>query len=125
MLAFLGVDLIVLRVQSLEAAERFYSERFGVAVRPGVLPTARTLHLAGGPHIDLAELPPGATPCPEQRIDVRMVVDDLDATHRAFLARGVRVVHPPTLLPGGAREMLAEDLDGHRWRFTEPQRPRA
>ena len=124
-MAFLGIDLIVLRVRSLAAAEAFYTERFGVPVGPGVLPTSRTLFLAGGPHLDLAEWAPGAAP-PERadRVEVRMVVDDLDATFAGFAERGVEVVHPPTALPGGAREMLAVDLDGYRWRFTEPQRPR-
>lgn len=120
-MAFLGVDLIVLRVRSLARAEAFYAQQFGVRVTAGVLPTARTLFLAGGPHIDLVE--GEGVPAPAY-VDLRMVVDDLDATHQAFLDKGVTVVHPPTHLPGGAREMVASDLDGYRWRFTEPQRPR-
>ena len=124
-MAFLGVDLIVLRVRSLAAAAEFYAEKFGVPVGPGVLPTSRTLFLAGGPHLDLAERPGGEDP-PQgsDRVEVRMVVDDLDVTYEGFRERGVEVLHPPTALPGGAREMLAVDLDGYRWRFTEPQRPR-
>jgi len=125
-LPFLGVDLIVLRVRSLAQAEAFYAEQFGVRVVPGVLPTSRTLFLAGGPHVDLAEGAPGG-PAPAEAanaVDLRMVVDDLDATYAGFLERGVRVLHPPTALPGGAREMVAADQDGYRWRFTEPQQPR-
>jgi catechol 2,3-dioxygenase-like lactoylglutathione lyase family enzyme len=123
--AFLGVDLVVLRVRDMGAAEAFYRDRFGVPVGPGVTPASRTLFLAGGPHVDLAPLPAGAAPGPEAgHIELRMVVDDLAATHAAFLAAGVEVVHPPTGLPGGAREMVAADMDGHLWRFTEPHRPR-
>ena len=120
-LAFLGVDLIVLRVRSLARAEAFYSEKFGVRITDGVLPTSRTLFLAGGPHVDLVQGEAAATP---SYVELRMVVDDLDATHLRFLEQSVEVVHPPTNLPGGAREMVAADLDGYRWRFTEPQRPR-
>ena len=119
-MAFLGVDLVVIRVRDLEAAARFYEERFGVPVGPGVMESSRTLRLAGGPHVDLAEGPSGAG----DGVDLRMVVDDLDAAHARFLEAGVAVVHPPTRMPGGAREMAAADLDGHVWRFTEPQRPR-
>lgn len=122
-MAFLGVDLIVLRVRSLTAAAEYYAEKFGVPVGPGVLPTSRTLFLAGGPHVDLAERTPDQL-AESERVELRMVVDNLDATHQGFLERGVDVVHPPTALPGGAREMLAVDLDGYRWRFTEPQQHR-
>lgn len=123
-MAFLGVDLVVLRVRDLPAAEAFYRDRFGVPVGPGVTPASRTLFLAGGPHVDLAPLPPGADAPAAGRVELRMVVDDLAATHAAFVAAGVEVVHAPTGLPGGAREMVAADLDGYRWRFTEPHRPR-
>lgn len=121
----MGVDLVILRVRDLEEAAAFYAERFGVPVGPGVFPTSRTLFLAGGPHVDLAEAAPGESPPADPaRVELRMVVDDLDETHRGFLARGVEVEHPPTALPGGAREMAARDLDGFLWRFTEPHRPR-
>jgi len=123
--AFLGVDLIVLRVRNLARSEAFYRDRFGVRVGPGVQPTSRTLFLAGGPHVDLAEAVGDTVPDGAPVIELRMVVDDLDATHAGFVERGVEVVHPPTALPGGAREMVAADPDGIRWRFTEPQRPRA
>lgn len=153
-MAFLGIDLVVLRVRSLSAASEFYAEKFGVPVGPGVLPTSRTLFLAGGPHVDLVEGPvgsaeggggagrgaegtaegaggegsgiegggrPGESEGVDQRVQLRMVVDDLDLTYAGFRRRGVEVLRPPTALPGGAREMLAVDLDGNRWRFTEPQ----
>gem|GEM_PF-3698177 len=123
-MAFLGVDLIVLRVRSLTAAADFYAEKFGVPVGPGVFPTSRTLFLAGGPHVDLAERAPGEGAEDARRVEIRMVVDDIDQTHRGFVERGVDVLHAPTALPGGAREMVARDLDGHVWRFTEPHRPR-
>ncbi len=120
-MAFLGVDLIVLRVRNLARAEAFYTEKFGVRVVPGVLPTSRTLFLAGGPHVDLTE---GSGAVTGTQVELRMVVDDLDATHQAFVANAVEIAHPPTPLPGGAREMVAKDLDGYSWRFTEPQKPR-
>ena len=126
-MAFLGVDLVVLRVRSLARAEAFYQDKFGATLGPGVLPTSRTLFLAGGPHVDLAERPGSEDAGPDgfpPQVELRMVVDDLDATHAAFVERGVSVLHGPTRLPGGAREMVAEDLDGYRWRFTEPHRPR-
>lgn len=154
--AFLGIDLVVLRVRSLSAASEFYAEKFGVPVGPGVLPTSRTLFLAGGPHVDLMEAErtggsveggggagsgaeggvegaggggggiegdrqAGESEAVQHGVQLRMVVDDLDLTYAGFRERGVEVLRPPTALPGGAREMLAVDLDGNRWRFTEPQ----
>ncbi len=128
---FLGVDLIVLRVRDLARAEAFYRDKFGVRVGPGVSPASRTLFLAGGPHVDLAERVPGEpsgggdAPTGAAAVELRMVVDDLRATHEAFVASGVEIVHPPTALPGRGREMVAADADGFLWRFTEPHRPRA
>ena len=122
-MAFLGVDLVVLRVSDLPAAEAFYRNKFAVPVGPGVFASSRTLFLAGGPHVDLAPATADGPPAAPGRVELRMVVDDLEETYRGFVERGVVVVHPPTALPGGAREMVAEDLDGHRWRFTEPHRP--
>ncbi len=124
-MAFLGVDLIVLRVRNLTAAADFYAEKFGVPVGPGVFETSRTLFLAGGPHVDLAPGRPDDVFGKPPTVEIRMVVDDLDETYRGFIERGVEVPHPPTALPGGAREMVAQDLDGYSWRFTEPHRPQA
>lgn len=158
-MAFLGIDLVVLRVRSLSAASEFYAEKFGVPVGPGVVPTSRTLFLAGGPHVDLMEVErtggrvaggggagsgaegsvegaggagggieggeAGESDAVNHGVQLRMVVDDLDLTYAGFRERGVEVLRPPTALPGGAREMLAVDLDGNRWRFTEPQPHRA
>lgn len=46
-------------------------------------------------------------------------VADLDS-HYAYAAQaGVRIINPPTDYPYGERQYTVEDLDGHRWTFSQ------
>jgi uncharacterized glyoxalase superfamily protein PhnB len=45
-------------------------------------------------------------------------VDDLDAHHARAVSAGANVIRPPEDGPTG-RLYTAEDLEGHRWMFTE------
>jgi catechol 2,3-dioxygenase-like lactoylglutathione lyase family enzyme len=44
-------------------------------------------------------------------------VDDVDALHQDFQARGADIRQPPTNFDWGVREMNVADPDGHRIRF--------
>jgi uncharacterized glyoxalase superfamily protein PhnB len=47
-------------------------------------------------------------------------VDDVDAHHAMAVAAGARVIRPlGGSGPDGTRLYTAEDLEGHRWMFTE------
>jgi catechol 2,3-dioxygenase-like lactoylglutathione lyase family enzyme len=47
-------------------------------------------------------------------------VDDVDALHQEFQARGADIVQPPTTFDWSVREMNVRDPDGHRIRFSMP-----
>lgn len=50
---------------------------------------------------------------------VMVKVDDVDAHHDRARRHGARILAPPTDYPYGEREYSAEDLEGHRWTFTQ------
>ena len=43
--------------------------------------------------------------------------DDVDALYEEYKKSGATIVNPPTDYPWEMREMLVEDLDGHRFRM--------
>ena len=45
-------------------------------------------------------------------------MDDVDALHEEYKKSGATVLNPPTNYPWHTREMLVEDLDGHRLRMS-------
>jgi uncharacterized glyoxalase superfamily protein PhnB len=49
-------------------------------------------------------------------------VDDLDALHKEFVARGAIIRQPPADRPYGMREMLVATPDGHRMMIAQPMR---
>ena len=51
--------------------------------------------------------------------DVYVYVDDVDGLHAELQRRGARIVQPPRVAPYGIREMVVEDLNGHRLAFGE------
>jgi uncharacterized glyoxalase superfamily protein PhnB len=46
-------------------------------------------------------------------------VEDANAQYERAVARGGRVLAPPTDREYGERDFLVEDLAGHRWEFCE------
>jgi uncharacterized glyoxalase superfamily protein PhnB len=46
-------------------------------------------------------------------------VEDLDAHYRQARAAGARILRPPEDFPFGERQYSAEDLEGHRWTFSQ------
>lgn len=51
--------------------------------------------------------------------DAYFYVAGLDAFYAEFQQRGVKILHPPELMPYGLREMAIEDLNGFRLSFGE------
>lgn len=50
---------------------------------------------------------------------VHVRVPDVDPHHEHASASGARIIQPPTNMPFGERQYVAEDPAGHRWTFTE------
>ncbi len=46
-------------------------------------------------------------------------VEDVDRHYEHAKQRGARILHPPTTYPYGERQYTAEDLNGHRWTFSQ------
>jgi len=46
-------------------------------------------------------------------------VADVDSHYERAKQCGARIVHPPTDYHYGERQYMAEDLDGHRWTFSQ------
>ena len=49
-------------------------------------------------------------------------VDDVDAHHRHARETGARILQPPADFPYGERQYSAEDVEGHRWVFSQTMR---
>ncbi len=47
-------------------------------------------------------------------------MDDVDALYEEYKTSGATILNPPTNYPWDTREMLVEDLDGHRFRMGGP-----
>lgn len=45
-------------------------------------------------------------------------MDDVDALYKEYKKSGATILDPPTNYPWQTREMLVEDLDGHRFRMS-------
>jgi catechol 2,3-dioxygenase-like lactoylglutathione lyase family enzyme len=49
---------------------------------------------------------------------ISIFLKDVDALHEEYKKSGAIIMEPPRNYPWGSREMLVEDLDGHRLRMT-------
>ena len=140
-IAYRDFSHITVRVSDLERALRFYRDGLGLQplfdVRldgPGldaVTGTAgargRMIGLlvpgAGKVSIELIHFEhPGLSPPPDGRFtgwsNISISVDDIDATHAAFLARGLAPLSPPVEV-GGVRMFFVTDPDGARIEIIE------
>jgi uncharacterized glyoxalase superfamily protein PhnB len=52
-------------------------------------------------------------------------VEDVDSHYARARQGGARIFHPPEDLPHGERQYSAEDLEGHRWTFSQSIADRA
>jgi predicted enzyme related to lactoylglutathione lyase len=51
--------------------------------------------------------------------DLTVHVDDVDRHYEHAKKRGARILSPPTTCPFGERQYTAEDLERHRWTFSQ------
>ena len=51
---------------------------------------------------------------------VNLLVDDVDALHAEFVAKGVPIAVEPVDQTWGTREMYVKDADGNSLRFQQP-----
>ena len=111
----LKLDIVNLFVRDFERAKRFYTETLGLPVIEE-LSGERFVALrpASGSSItlqDAAALPPGVAAEPGG-MELGLLVEDVDAVHAEWQAKGVQLLTPPMDLPFG-RTFLAADPDGH------------
>ncbi len=111
----LKLDIINLFVRDMAGARRFYSETLGLPVIEEISGEGFVaLRPASGSSIalqDVATLPPGVAGQPGG-MELGLLVEDVDAVHAEWQAKGVRLLTPPMDLPFG-RTFLAADPEGH------------
>ncbi|MBP0494070.1 VOC family protein [Pararoseomonas indoligenes] len=111
----LDLGLTILLVDSPEASAAFYAALLGR--EPVEASPTFALFVTPGGRIALwsrhtVEPVPGAA---AGGAELAFMVEDVDATHAAWAARGIRILMPPKDLDFG-RSALALDPDGHRLR---------
>jgi uncharacterized glyoxalase superfamily protein PhnB len=114
----------VIRVSSSKAAEKFYCEGLGFTKRSTYRPDPTKddpcyfVFIRGEARIHVHSFPGGAP----FGSDVQIQVDDVDALHDEFVARGVPIRMAPTDQDWGNREMGVRDADGNNIGFAMPRR---
>jgi len=66
---------------------------------------------------DSADLRPPRSNEVSQTLSVR--VEDVDRHYEHAKQQGARILSPPQTCPFGERQYTAEDLEGHRWTFSQ------
>ena len=95
------------------AYERFWGDppSFCMVYRRGVVIMLSQIARAGGSRPNKLADPDG------EAWDAYVWVDDADALHAEWVAKGVRIVRPPCDQPYGCRDFEIEDIDGYRLCF--------
>ena len=95
--------------------ERFWNDppSFCMVKREGIVIMLAQLEQSGG-------MRPNRTVDPEGGAwDAYIWIDDADALHAEYAARGVRIVRPPFDQPYGCRDFEIDDCNGYRLCFGE------
>ncbi len=123
---------VELFVPDVEASVRFYADKLGfelLRLERGAIDGAETATFAVMgleqaafliAHQSLQgslTMPPGGG-----AVDIRIVVQDVDALYRRALDHGVEVVQPPADRDYGLRDFIVRDPDGFRLRFASALR---
>lgn len=107
--------------EDVEAAVAWLCRVFGFKIRWQAGDHRAQLHVAGGA-IVVRDCPPDVDPdgpVPGACSSVLVRVEDVDVLYRRAVDAGARVVREPRDHPYGERQASFEDLDGHRWTFTQ------
>lgn len=103
----------IFNVKNLAASIDYYINKLGFEKNWdwGTPPTFASVQ-RGKVHIFLCE---GGQGQPGTWIEIFM--DDVDSLYEEYKRRGAVIIQPPKNFPWETREMLVEDLDGHRIRM--------
>jgi uncharacterized glyoxalase superfamily protein PhnB len=94
-------------------------DTFGFTLRVRIANHRAQLNVGDGAVV-VMELPSSAPGISSGRTHAVMVrVEDVDAHHQRAVAKGARVLGPPTTYPYGERQYGVEDPGGHHWHFTQ------
>jgi uncharacterized glyoxalase superfamily protein PhnB len=100
-----------------EAAD-WLCEAFGFEVRLRI-DNHRIQLVRGDGALIVTELGDADAPSDAPTHSMLVRVEDADRHCEQAARAGARIVSPPTDYPYGERQYGAEDLGGHRWRFSE------
>src|SRR5262245_1040596 len=115
-----NLSFVVLFVTDVPASARFYTDLLGsepAEQSPGFAAFALPSGLMLGLWATKTAMPP-VTAAPGA-MELTFTEADVDAVHRAWVNKGLRIVAPPANLEFG-RTFLALDPDGHRLRVFKP-----
>lgn len=93
-------------------------DTFGFTQRVRIANHRAQLNVGDGAIVVMA-LSSAQGPASARTHSVMVRVEDVDAHHQRALAKGARVLGPPTTYPYGERQYGVEDLGGHHWHFTQ------
>lgn len=93
-------------------------DTFGFTPRVRIANHRAQLNVGDGAIVVMA-LSSAQGPASARTHSVMVRVEDVDAHHLRALAKGARVLGPPTTYPYGERQYGVEDLGGHHWHFTQ------
>lgn len=93
-------------------------DTFGFTPRVRIANHRAQLNVGDGAIVVMA-LSSAQGPASARTHSVMVRVEDVDAHHQRALAKGARVLGPPTTYPYGERQYGVEDLGGHHWHFTQ------
>jgi uncharacterized glyoxalase superfamily protein PhnB len=110
-----SVITLVLACKDVEDAAEFLTAAFGFRVRLRIGRHRAQLEYEGSSFV-VVEREPLAI---QGRSEIMVRVADADRHHETARANGAHIVARPSGFPYGERQYTAEDLDGHRWVFSQ------
>jgi lactoylglutathione lyase len=122
-----GLSLINLFVEDLAAAKTFYADVLGLPFAFGDENAAA--YALGGTLINLLpvdaarkQIAPAKVAPPEAgaRVQLAIVVDEIDSRVDELRAKGISIINGPTDQPWGMRTASFADPAGHIWEFAQP-----
>ena len=122
-----GLSLVNLFVEDLESAKPFYADVLGLEFAFGDEYAAA--YKLGDTLINLLTVPSAARqiapatvadPDAGVRVQLAIVVDEIDARCAELTEKGVAIVNGPTDQPWGMRTACFTDPAGHLWEFAQP-----
>ena len=105
----------VLAYRDVGDAAAFLSAAFGFRTRLRIANHRAQLEYEGASLVIVRQ----ETPASHGGGEIMVRVADADHHHETARANGARIVAPPSDFPYGERQYTAEDLDGHRWVFSQ------